>query len=69
MRLKNIGICEVMKDKAMESGIQDECVFEGEMGEIIHDTKWLYGWVLCNKNCHDVYNENQLLQACDKHAF
>jgi hypothetical protein len=56
----------------MEDGLQhmdDECALKEKCEEITHDTKWLYEWVVCNNKRHDVYDENQLLQAVNKACF
>ena len=57
VQLRKIGVCEVMKDKEMEDGIQhrdDQSSLKENSEERMHDTKWVDEWSLCNKKRHDV---------------
>ena len=57
MKLRKIGLCEVMKDNSMEYGLQhrdEQSILKEKWEEIIHDTKWFDEWSLCNSKRHDV---------------
>ena len=46
MRIRKIGVCEVMKDKEMEDRPHhrdDQCALKERCEERIHDVEWLYG--------------------------